>query len=112
MMPAEKSPNPNTPDPSPHKDPAPDPYLGQADIDAQAQADVQAQADAEGAAALDLLDMRWLRSVQPILLELRTIVDGDLKECDPCRTAARESMIAICDRLGRIARRDVPIDQL
>ena len=83
--------------PAPETAPDPDPGCDAADADADAQA----------ALDLDRQDILLLRHLPQILAELRAVEDP----ADRVRWAIDRAQIAVCERICRLARRDLPADR-
>jgi hypothetical protein len=67
--------------------------------------------DAEAQAELDSLDLKWLAAVVPILEEMRCVDIGGKRSSEHVHVsvlqARDKAQIALCERLERIARRDL-----
>ena len=63
----------------------------------------------EACADLDRQDLLLLKALTGLLPELRELASGpwELRET----VAAWKAIVAVCERVGRICRRDVPVDQ-
>jgi hypothetical protein len=92
----------NEPTVSPSEDPDPDPS-------AEEQEAFEADEEAQAVADLDLQDARLLKLL-PTLLEQMSWLNGET-EVERLRFAANCALIAICERIGRLCRRDLPADQ-
>jgi hypothetical protein len=55
-------------------------------------------------------DRLWMRAAAPLLTELRLMLEGDPPPQIPARVrfGLDRAYIAICERIGRISRRDLP----
>jgi hypothetical protein len=72
------------------------------------QAD-QADESYQAAADLDRQDLKMISALAAMLPELRALNTEDCSGMDDRVQAARDkALIAVCDRLRRIARRDIP----
>ncbi len=73
------------------------------------QAAIDADEIVQAVADLDRQDILLLRALAPLLQELRFVAED--RELERSNHAARCALTAISERIGRICRRDVPVDQ-
>ena len=63
----------------------------------------------EACADLDRQDILLLKALPALVTELRFVTE---EPADPrAQHAARCALLAVCERVGRICRRDLPVDQ-
>jgi hypothetical protein len=72
---------------------------------------IEADDIAQAVKDLERQDARDLKLGQPLVSELRGILESEGGVDDRIRHAAGCALIAWCERLGRIARRDLPAHQ-
>ena len=73
------------------------------------QAAIQADEVAQACADLDRQDILFLKCLPDLLPELYRTSRGTDNQRQ--QFAARRALTAICERIGRICRRDVPVNQ-